>query len=322
MIKFVTTLLLVFAVMAHACPVFPKNPADSSLVMFWNLENLFDPYDDSLNVNPSETEFSSRGKRHWTKARYQKKVDAISKSILWTGDSNGRLPDIIGVAEVENRRVLSSIAGSFSLSKAGYRVVHHESPDPRGIDVGLLYLPDRFKLLESKPLRIHDFATRDILLVTFERKSGGDTVAFLVNHHPSKYGGAGTSSRREEAMRLLARAVDSLENKGISKIVAMGDFNDTPFSAPFDIVRGKLSNLAESLALKGEGTIRFAGKWDLIDMFLVSDFFSESRMKIVKVPFLEARDNTHSGDKPARAYSGPRYVGGVSDHLPISLVIR
>ena len=103
----------------------------------------------------------------------------------------------------------------------------------------------------------------------------------------------------------------------------MGDFNDNPDGEQFDMLEGILVNKSLGLYERGEGTIRFQGKWDLIDMFLVSPSVSIfSKMEIVKIPFLMVRDNTYAGYKPYRTYSGPRYIGGVSDHCPIVLIMK
>ena len=301
---------------------------DRTFVMFWNLENFFDWRRDSLSLSESDAEFSSFGKRHWTKRRFLAKCNAVAKSLLWVKDEEGALPDVIGIAEVENRFVLERLLRDTQLYKTDYRIVHFDSPDPRGIDVALLYRSSRLTLLCAKPLGVGSgmdppFRTRDILLAEF-RRPGGDSVAFLVNHHPSKYGGK-TSSRREVALRRLRSATDSLQKAGLMNIVAMGDFNDTPDNPAFGILTDggswPLVNLAERLAEKGEGTIRYSGKWEMIDMFFVSQALAERNlmleMKVLRVPFLMTRDNAHSGEKPLRTYTGPRYVGGVSDHCPI-----
>ena len=161
------------------------------------------------------------------------------------------------------------------------------------------------------------------------RRQDGDSVAFLVNHHPSKYGGK-TNDRRKMALLRLRNATDSLQNAGLRNIVAMGDFNDTPENPAFGILTdGKpypLTNLAVPVAERGEGTIRYSGKWEMIDMFFVSENIAVNghipEMRVLRIPFLMTRDNAHSGEKPLRTYSGPRYIGGVSDHCPIVVRIR
>ena len=182
----------------------PQEPAgeDSLFVMFWNLENYFDWRSDTFD------------KKHWTRSKFLRKSQAIAKTILWLEDKNGILPDAIGVAEVENRKVLEILLKETPLRKRDYSIVHYESPDPRGIDVALLYRKSRLKLLFSKPLKVTnkegpEFSTRDILLSCFLR-SDGDSVAFLVNHYPSKYGGPSSSWRRKAARQIISAALKSL----------------------------------------------------------------------------------------------------------------
>lgn len=294
-------------------------------LMFWNLENFFD-YIDS-GSSSSDREFSYSGKRRWTKRRFTDKCNAVAKTVLWTGDYFSRLPDAIGLAEVENRFVLKYLIRETILHKLDYKIVHYDSPDPRGIDVALLYRESVFCKAASRPVHITDscgnaIRTRDILYVSLVRKDNGDTLHLLVNHHPSKFSGAKASEGgRAAAMRTLAGICDSISACSSGSTVAMGDFNDTPDAAAFSHIGGRLVNKAEELHKQGEGTIRFSGKWDLIDMFLVSPSVSDSLvMRIVKPPFLLTRDSTWPGDKPFRTYSGPRYIGGVSDHLPIVLL--
>ena len=296
------------------------------LVMFWNVENFFDWTDQGRGE--SDAEFSSMGSRRWTRKKFYAKCDAIAKTIIWIGERYGRLPDVIGLAEVENRRVLNMLLESSLLRKCGYGIVHYDSGDRRGIDVALLYRKEVFELSESfittPEHEGEKLATRDILTVRMRRKTDREHVTFIVNHHPSKYGGSKASeSRRNSVMISLSELCDSLlKTPENSRIVAMGDFNDNPDSPQFSVMDGLMVNKAQELHQKGEGTIRYEGKWDLIDMFIVSPALKESSvMEIVRVPFLMTREKKHPGEKPFRTYSGPRYIGGVSDHCPVVLVI-
>ena len=146
----------------------------------------------------------------------------------------------------------------------------------------------------------------------------------IVNHHPSRYGGARLSDgKRNSAMIALKSICDSLISSGAGRIIAMGDFNDTPDGPQFSLLDGVLLNKSDTLFQKGEGTIRYHGRWDLIDMFLVSkDIYPSTRMSVEYIPFLMTYEKKYPGKKPLRTYSGPRYLGGVSDHCPIVLVLR
>lgn len=308
---------------------FPVNAAmtDSLAVMFWNLENFFDTEDEGKNHG--EKEFSATGTRRWTKGRFFDKCNAIAKSILWTGGTYGRMPDAIGLAEVENSKVLYTLLGTTALKKHGYKVIHYDSDDPRGIDVAMLYNGKTFEKVSSKAYKVlgndgKPIKTRDILLVCLKDRRNGKSWHYIVNHHPSKFSGSKASSHsRDCAMNTLVSICDSLMATGEENIVAMGDFNDTPESRTFDLMGSDMKNLALPFAEKGEGTIRYQGKWDMIDMFIVSEKVGmHSEMGIVRIPFLIQRDNAHTGEKPLRTYSGPRYIGGVSDHFPVIIMSK
>lgn len=282
---------------------------DSLLVMFWNLENMFD-----TDASNGGEEFSPQGSRRWTWKRFNIKCEAVSKVIFAVSDRFGRLPDVIAFAEIENGYVLRKIVSSTNLRKYRYACVHFESRDPRGIDVGLLYRKDVLDVGSARPVRLDSIATRDILCVDFM-----NGPAVLVNHHPSKFSGARQSdSRRKAAMRCMMETVDSLKKCGKDIIISTGDFNAPGDDPNFGMADGIMVNKSLELLSKGLGTIRYDGRWELIDMFFTTGVF-QSRMHIFDFPALLCRDKAHGGMKPFRTYSGPRYNGGVSDHLPIVL---
>ena len=292
---------------------------DSLLVMFWNVENFFDWTDQG--TGESDREFSSYGERRWTKSRFYAKCDAIAKTLMWTADRYGRMPDVIGLAEVENRGVLTKLLSSTLLRKFDYGVVHQDSKDRRGIDVALLYRKSSTTLSSRTFVSPSDISTRDILHARMILQDGRE-VDFIVNHHPSKYGGAEESAeRRLEVMGTLKSLCDSLVRAGSKDIVAMGDFNDVPTAPQFRIMDSLLVNKGLPLHEKGKGTIRYEGKWDLIDNFLTSPSLRTSDMEVLRVPFLMTYEKKYPGEKPFRTYSGPCYIGGVSDHCPIVLRI-
>ena len=309
-------LLCAFGVCASA------QEKDSLLVMFWNLENFFDWKDQG--IEESDSEFSSHGSRSWTKSRFYSKCNAVSKSLFWVSDRYDRMPDVLGVCEIENKGVLKRLLSSTLLRKYDYDIIHFDSKDRRGIDVAILYRKSTFQLLStSLKTPVYngvEISTRDMLQAQMRCVLSGDTLDFIVCHHPSKYGGSELSQgRRYSAMESLVELCDSI---GSDKQIVMSDFNDIPSAEQFDIVAGKLVNKAESFSIRGEGTIRYKGKWDMIDMFMVSPSLDTcTTMDISYIPFLMVYDKSYPGEKPLRTYSGPKYLGGVSDHCPIILKI-
>jgi len=273
----------------------------SIVAVFWNVENFYDYREERQS-----------------KARFYAKCSGIGKEVLRIADHYGRIPDLIGFAELENSFVLSQLRYSSLLRKLDYAQVHYESPDHRGIDCGLLYRKSSLQLIDSKPCHLYDstgriMATRDILLASFKMKDGR-RLDVLVNHHPSKYGGK-SDYGRNVALRRMLQIRDSLLATG-GEFLSFGDFNDTPgWTAP------GLKDLSLPLERKGEGTIRFNGSWELIDRCFTADS-ADARMEIFDDPALSVKDAAHGGTKPRRTNSGPRYIGGISDHYPIVVLME
>jgi endonuclease/exonuclease/phosphatase family metal-dependent hydrolase len=263
-------------------------PRDSLVVAFWNVENFFD--------------YRSENKpQYWTKGRFYRKCDAIAKTLLRMADRYGRLPDAVGFAEVENAFVMRQLCSASALRKLDYALVHYESPDHRGIDCALLCRRSTLPLLRSAPKHVPDsaggiLATRDILLAEF------DSLAVLVNHHPSQLGGK--DSPRQAARARLRELTDSLHAAGVRRTLAIGDFNE---------------DLWTEHGGSG-GTIKYNGGWEKIDGGF-AEGFSRVREEVFADPLLLVPDAAFGGRKPRRTFVGPRYTGGVSDHLPVVFVL-
>ncbi len=323
----------------------PSRRGDKGIrIVFYNVENLFDTKHDSLKA---DEEYVTGGKRGWTFNRMLQKERNLSRVIMSIG--GWEMPEIIGMSEVENRYVLSLLLNETPLERYGYKIIHRESPDPRGIDVALLYNPDKFKPLYSKPYTIRfpfDTAarTRDILYVK-GLALNRDTLHLFVNHWPSRFGGyMETVRKRNFVAQVLRSRVDSImtANPG-SKIVIMGDFNDEPSdesivqylkagSDSVHVAKGDLYNMMTGAGSSwNRGTIKSREVWNTIDQFIVSGTLLKATkglsttphsVYIFDTPFLLQDDEAWFGQKPFRTYNGFKYIGGYSDHLPILMDLK
>ncbi|NPD46479.1 MULTISPECIES: endonuclease [unclassified Lentimicrobium] len=315
-----------------------RHPQDSLRMMFYNVENLFDPFDDSLT---SDEEFTEEGAKHWSWYKYQDKLSNIYKTIVAVG--NPYPPAIIGLCEIENRFVLNQLVYKTPFSKFDYRIVHEESPDRRGIDVGLLFDPKRAELIYHEAVRI-DFhfspqtKTRDILYVKL-RIFNEDTIHIFVNHWPSRWGGQMASApKRNYVADILRVKIDSIFNEELTpSIFVMGDFNDEPedeslrlhLEAGSPEGSSRMVNVMLPLVNdKSKGTHKYQANWGILDQFIVSKFLllSNNQLQInlhqnpiFAEPYLLEKDEKFLGLKPNRTFIGYKYHGGFSDHLPIFL---
>lgn len=309
-------------------------------IMFYNCENLFDIFDDSLK---RDDDFTPEGAKHWNYRKYQKKISNIAKVITAVG--GWQPPEIVGVCEIENRYVLESITQFSPLKKHNYQIVHRESPDRRGIDVGLLYLPDRFKPIDYEAVRVNfppelGKKTRDILYVKGETVKH-DTLHIFVNHWPSRWGGQmETDAKRMFVASIVRHKADSIfETNPKANIIIMGDLNDFPedrslmeslkCKVDFDgeYIDNELYNLAYYLQEeKGKFSHRYQGEGGILDQIIVSGALfnpknsiqtTKDNANVFDADFLLEDDEMFVGKKPFRTYIGMRFHDGYSDHLPV-----
>ncbi len=303
-------------------------------IMFYNVENLFDTEN---TLSGRDAEFTPEGANKWNKERYRKKLEDISK-VLSSVNKN-ELPEIIGLAEIENRKVLNDLVATKALSGGNYKIVHFESPDYRGIDCALIYRPDEFQVIKSIPVKVvftndPQFTTRDILYVKGITNNNEEFHIF-VNHWPSRVGGLEqTEPKRTEVARLLKSKIDSvLSVKPEANIVVIGDMNDEPTNKSLSQVLGakspgtgnsNLVNLMYPLQINKKGSYNYRGNWNMLDNIIVSKGLLDNKgfrcagMKghIFREEWMEYR-NEKGEVSPNRTYGGPNYYGGVSDHFPV-----
>lgn len=322
---------------------------DTIVVAFWNLQNLFDTKDDPQK---DDEEFLPSSELEWTNDRLDKKMYNLARVIR--SMNYGKGPDIIGVCEVENQAVLDSMIKKF-LTDLHYKTAYIESPDNRGIDNGLIFRTDKFKLLNIQADTVHlydEYPTRLILGVNLLTKENVKLSVF-VNHWPSRRGGQTTSEpNRISAALTLKNAVERIfQTDPESKIIIIGDFNDDPDNVSLvksleanpikcDTVKedseteltNKLFNLAYEPFHSGAGSFKYQNTWNLLDQIIVSgNLISNNEFhylcnsfEVYKPEFIVTKSGKYAGT-PFPTYGGKRYLGGYSDHFPVMakfLVIR
>jgi hypothetical protein len=305
-------------------------------MMFYNVENMFDILDDPLT---EDDEFLPDGLRRWNGSRYNKKSNSVYKTIIAAGEWSP--PAIVGFSEIENRKVLEDLVYGTGLSNFNYGIIHGESPDPRGIDVCMIFRKDIVRVIEYKLWTPHsvdknDFHSRNVLYVKCAIML--DTIHFMINHWPSKRGGVlpGEPVRKAIAM-MVSNAADSISNliPGKSKIIVMGDFNSDPDDSAIQTLVNQseyggahLINMAKGYKSNASGTYRYMGAWEMLDQIFISEglldcitgiYADPAGFRIFKPDFLLKKDPKYPGLTTFSTYRGYRYQGGFSDHLPVLL---
>jgi len=304
-------------------------------VVCYNVENYFDCVDDSLT---NDSEYLPGGMRAWNYSKYQQKQASISKVIANIG--GWEAPALVGLCEIESDKCLWDLTKYSGMKNMKYNYVHYESPDARGVDVALLYQPQQFKVIDSKPIRITfpfspSSKTRDLLYVKGIAHTN-DSLHIFVCHFPSRLGGELESEERRNYVASVVRTqVDSLftRNKK-ANILIMGDFNDYPTNKSMNTIlkalnpsanisEGKLYNLMYPLHAAGKGSHKHNGEWGALDQLIVSanllqnKTFSCKKANVYDADFLLVDDEKFLGKQPFRTYNGMKYQAGYADHLPV-----
>jgi predicted extracellular nuclease len=315
-----------------------KQDKQTFKIMSYNVDNFFDCVHDSLS---NDYEFLPTGIRAWNYPKYQKKQANISKVIAAVG--GWEAPALVGLCEVESDKCLFDLTHFAGLKAFRYKYIHYDSPDPRGIDVALLYQPTQFKPIHSEAIRItypssHESKTRDILFAKGLIPTG-DTLHVFVCHLPSRIEGEKESEgKRKYVASVLRLKVDSIFKAGHQpKIVIMGDFNDYPTNSSIsevlkarpltDSITGNiLYNLMYKMQSEGKGTNKYQGEWGVLDQIIVSGnllnktgsfYTTRDNAYIFDAGFLLENDTKYLGKQPFRTYTGMKYHDGFSDHLPV-----
>ncbi len=340
-------------------PVLSASAQKSYVIGFYNLENLFDTYHDE---GKNDYEYLPDGANEWTDAKYAKKLSNMAKVIAEMKKDNGVYHAVLGISEIENRHVVEDLVSEPAIADANFQIVHYDGPDARGVDVGLLYRPEVFTLIESESIpftffpsrldwsawtqeEMDAFRTRDILMV--RGTIDDEMFAFFVAHLPSRLGGKGADLRPRGAEIIYQRAMQLQEEFPGIKIVVMGDMNDNPDDRSMtEFLRGK-ENIEEvtdedffdpflAMLKAGYASLYYRGGNNIFDIIMVNNALANAQegtfqiIPIVKKKFygrifVKPFMTNQSGQykgTPYRTSSNGAFVGGFSDHYPTYIVIK
>lgn len=337
-------LLLLFAIAALSLPCAARDKARGSQmagVAFYNLENLFD----TIPNNPlgRDAEFTPNGERQWDGRKYWSKIHNLAYAIShMTSPTTPYGPAIIGVSEIENRSVLDDLVADPQIAAWNLQVVHHDSPDRRGVDVGCLYNPKYFQLINvtNHTATAIPYPTRDQMCVYGSLM--GQPLAVIVNHWPSRLGGQEQSSPNREAAAALSLAIaDSVwAIHPEAGVIIMGDLNDDPHDKSCAKVLGakkKAKGVGPHQFFNpwwkklddGIGTLAYKSSWNLFDQIIVSGNLVNvdddaqwhfMRADVLNWEFLRDTDGNRQG-YPLRTFSAGAYLNGYSDHFPTEIFL-
>ncbi|SEC29653.1 Endonuclease/Exonuclease/phosphatase family protein [Tenacibaculum sp. MAR_2009_124] len=315
-------------------------------IAFYNLENLFDPYDDPNKDDEKSPIMEIKSDRERV---YQDKLNKLGEVISQIGiEKTQTSPAILGVSEIENKKVLEDLVASEKLKDKHYGIIHFDSPDKRGIDVALLYQQKYFKPVHYEIFNPNIYYnnkkiyTRDILLVSGYLDD--ELIHVIVNHWPSRRGGAEkTNPSREKAAYKVSQIIEKIKlNDHNPKVLILGDFNDDPTNSSFksvlktkskkkNVSEGDIYNPYEDMFRRGFSTLGYRGKFNLFDQIMFTspilnrgnkDFsnFKMYKSGVFNKTFLTQKTGKFKG-YPFRSFSYGKYTGGYSDHYPVYLYL-
>jgi endonuclease/exonuclease/phosphatase family metal-dependent hydrolase len=318
----------------------------------WNVQALFDGED----TGDEYTEYlSSAG---WNYEKYEARLLSISRAIDGMTEKGG--PDLIGIIEVENSKILKKLAEG-RLAKSGYTHTFFGALPGSSLGLGVL---SRYPFIETRLHSLTDGETtipRPVLEVKIEAE--GKALVFFICHWKSKLGGDDlTESVRRSSAKVLQRRLRELQEEDPgTPVIIMGDLNENydefyrqggaVISAllPDDPVAAALASalpVRDYLVVSDEkppaarnfndshaalyspwgrelqnGSYWYKNSWETIDHFLLGpELFNGTDWEFEGCEVLASPPFTGPQGYP-QPYM-PRNGYGLSDHLPLLLKLK
>lgn len=335
-------LLVLFCTVLFGTSVSAQKKFSVYAIGFYNVENLFDTTHDE---GKNDHDFTPNGSYQWNEMKYRHKLHNMATVLAEMGTDV--LSNVgcaaIGLAEVENDHVMNDLTAQPELAARGYKYVHIEGPDRRGIDCALIYNPKLFTVRDTKLVPyVYDLpkdsthATRGFLTVS--GTLAGEHVTIIVCHLPSR--GAGSYYRELGGKQVKALKDSLLREDPKVKVLVMGDMNDDPTNkSMYECLsaKGEINEVGANdmynpwynvLVKEGTGTLQYQGKWNLFDQIIMTPNllnkdgkkdFSELKFwknQIFRRDYLFQESGKYKGNTK-RTTAGGVWLDGYSDHLPV-----
>ena len=123
-----TVLLLLFPILVISQTNKESHPDENIFTMFYNVENLFDTINNATTI---DDEFLPISEKKWNTSRYNHKINQLAKvfSSIIQDENDNKIPDIIGLCEVENKQVIDDLLKTSIFSNHNFTIIHQDSPD-------------------------------------------------------------------------------------------------------------------------------------------------------------------------------------------------
>jgi endonuclease/exonuclease/phosphatase family metal-dependent hydrolase len=320
----------------EAGAVSPENAARSYLFCFWNVENLFDDREDPRLDNKADKEFD-----RWFAedvAIRKLKYAHLSEALIRLNDGKG--PDILAIAEVENARAADLLRQALNdrLADPG---LHYQHVLMKDLSAGRHIAPAIITRLPVRgdKTRLHGHMQR---ILEGHVVVGHHDLVVLATHWTSRLTDKDGSHRARYADQIHGTFKAMYKSNPKVDFLVCGDFNDPPnapsvtqhLHATGDAeavrrARGEplLLNLLADKELNEFATHYYQGRWYLFDQIVVSPGLLDNEGWSCDPASVRTINTLHRpGDKKRRpwAFGGPheKFERGYSDHFPVTVRLK
>lgn len=331
-----TIVLLFFA--ASLCISAQKDNPEEITIIYYNTGGLFDTND---NKTAADDEYLPGSIKAWDRERYEEKVSAVAKNLAFSTGS--KRPAVIGLAGIENKKVINDILSERRLRRADYNIYISDKP---GTNIALLFNKDISGpgemsniIIDTTFIPDRDQDSYGIIYVKADIRGPG-SCHFFLNYWPGMENRrmAPENYRMGAAIALRKKIDEILNFERNARIIIMGTFFDEPTQRSVYSVlnagnkRRNISNrdlynlYYDRHNIDGLGTTRINGMWQMWDQIILSsslvnssrDWYCDYASGGIFFPDEVEEDINRLGN----TYNGDEYTGKTSANLPVFCTLK